>query len=762
MTRFPRLCLTGLGAVSCFALLSTLQLAPSCLSNPPAHNAKPEAEELSWPFSPLKRPAVPVVRDGTWAKNPIDAFILSRLEKEGLRPSPEADRFTLLRRLTYDLTGLAPTPAERDAFLNDQAPGAYERVVDRLLASPRFGERWAQHWLDVVRYAESSGYKIDLQSADAYRYRDYVIQAFNNDLPIDRFIKQQLAGDEFEPDNPDAIVATGYLRVHPEEQNGANYREIRQDILDDITDNVGAAFLGLTVGCAKCHDHKFDPISQRDYFRLQAFFAGMLQRDDIPLGDSKMLSDFEKKITIWNQATKSIRDEMQGMLQPIGKAIFSETLVAFDDETQEALKCEPGKRTMLQEQLATLAGKQLDRRFSRMFRRLDKERRAHYEELKKKLEDFKEIKPEPLPTAIGVVEVSGPAPATYRLSGGSYLKPKEEVKPGILEIMDPEDLKIQPTAANPKSAGRRAALATWLTQPDHPLTGRVFVNRLWQHYLGQGIVGTPNDFGLMGEKATHPELLDYLATELVKNGWKAKALHRMIVTSAAYRQVSLPDRNPNLTEAKKADPGNELLWHARVRRRDGESMRDISLQISGQLNERRFGPSGMPELPKGLMETRYAWYADEKVEEQNRRSIYTYARRNLQLPIFSAFDQPDRIASCPKRNITTTAPQALVLLNGEFLMQQARHLAGKLLAETSLDADRLVRKAYDTVLGRSPMPDELQAARRFLDQQAKRIDTALPDALPTPMPAGVTPAYGGAVLDLCHALMNAAEYLYVE
>jgi hypothetical protein len=491
-----------------------------------------------WAYRKLQSPPVPAVRERGWVKNPIDAFIAARLDHAGLQPSPAADRATLLRRLTYDLTGLAPTQAERDAFLNDTAADAYDKAVERLLASVQFGERWAQHWLDVVRFSESEGFKLDKHRHDAYRYRDYVIRAFNGDLPYDRFVQQQLAGDELEPNNPDALIATGFLRLHPEESNGANYRQIRQDVLDDVTEVVGLTFLGLTVGCARCHDHKFDPIAQEDYFRLQAFFTPILQRDDLPLVSAAGCGAYEKKMEAWRAATSEVRGEIDDMLKPVRQQVFTEITAALDPDTSTALRMPMEARSPMQKQLAMLGGKQIERRYLKMHQRFGPKDRARYDSLKKKLSEYDHLKPAPLPMAMGVRDVGPKPPPTHRLAGGDIRRPKEVVEPGFPECLDPRAPEIRPPAERPDSTGRRTALARWLTQPDHPLTARVIVNRLWAQYFGKGIVATPSDFGKMGQAPTHPELLDFLAAELVRQNWSLKAIHRLIVTSATYQQIS--------------------------------------------------------------------------------------------------------------------------------------------------------------------------------------------------------------------------------
>ncbi len=724
------------------------------------------AEEAGWPFSAPKRPAVPHVQDTSWIRNPIDAFVLARLEKAGLQPNPSADRLTLLRRVTFDLTGLLPTPAERDAFLTDRAPDAYERLVDRLLRSPHFGERWAQHWLDVVRFAETDGFKVDRLRPEAWRYRDYVIRSFNNDLPYDRFVSQQIAGDELEPSNPDALIATGFYRLPPEETTGSNYRMIRQDILDDITDVFGTTFLGLTFGCARCHNHKFDPLTQKDYFRLQAFFTPLMQRDDLPLASAEEQASYQRRLAQWKEATKEWRTQCDALLAQPRKDIREEVIATFDIDTQQALRTPARKRTPLQRQLAALANKQIDSKASRAYRRLSKEQRAIYDELQKKIEAGK---PEPLPVAMGVSNIKGEPPPTYRLATGNYLRPRERVQPDFpecLAISDASQKRQENTTLLRSVAKQRTDLTRWLCLPDHPLTGRVIVNRLWQHHFGTGIVATPNDFGEMGEKPTHPDLLDYLAAELVRHGWKLKAIHRLIVTSATYRQASSPSRNTKIDKALAVDPGNKLLWHARVKRREAEAIRDAILQVSGQLNPRMGGPSNCPLLPAVVLESKYAWEPDQRASDRNRRSIYILAKRNFAYPLFDAFDQPDRINSCPVRPVTVTAPQALAMLNGEFSLTQARHLAGLLTSDHGNAAAPLIRAAYLRVLSREPDAEETAAAEKFLRQQTQLIGAKNSrfgsDAVAAPKTTGLDPAFAAAVVDFCHALLNSAEFLNVE
>jgi hypothetical protein len=719
-----------------------------------------------WPFSPLVSPPPPPESIHKEADDSVDGFILAAQLKQGFDLAPEADRLTLIRRLTFDLTGLLPTPVECDEFLSDRAPDAYERLVDRLLNSPQFGERWAQHWLDVVRFADTDGFKFDRTRPNAFRYRDYVIRSFNNDLPYDQFVRQQLAGDELSPNHPDSQIATGFLRLSPEETNGSDYRQIRQEILDDITDVVGQSFLGLTVGCARCHDHKFDPISQREYYELQAFFTPIAQQEVQLVADgSEQDRQYEEQLDKWEEMTENVRRTMDTMVSPIRTVMFEELVMGFDEDTRAALKTDSAARDPRARQLVALASKQMQRSFSRMYRRLPPDKRAEYDELAKQLAALEPLRPQPLPSAMAASDVGSVAPATYCLDGGDYKKPGEEVQPGYLAVLSKEPPQIAPPHDRPQSTGRRAALARWLTQPNHPLTARVMVNRLWQHYFGRGIVGTPNNFGVMGDGPTNAPLLDHLAAELVSENWRLKEVHRQIVCSAVYKQSSLAAQNDHHDAAERADPDNDLLWHAPLRRRDAESLRDSALVAAEDINAEMFGPGVSPVLPAALREDRYAWDPTPEPRSQVRRSVYMLVKRNLQHPLFAVFDQPNRVLPCAARPATIGAPQALLWLNGDFIRNTSRRMAGDILQETKGTPTELVTEAYDRVFNRSPEPGELLAAMQFLQQQSARISQAgnpTEAALPEPQSPNINPVQAAAMVDFCQALMNSAEFVYVD
>jgi hypothetical protein len=723
-----------------------------------------------WPFTPLSQPALPDTRDDAWVINPVDAFVLAELEKKGLEPNESADRATLLRRVTFDLTGLPPTVDELKAFLADKSPQAYEHVVDRLLNSPRFGQRWARHWLDVVRFADTAGFRNDFLRRDAFRYRDYVVDSINEDLPYDRFVRQQIAGDELEPGNPDAIVATGMLRLYAEDAVASDISKMRQDVLDDITETVGLTFLGLTMGCAKCHDHKFDPIRQEDFYRMQACFAATVPRDDRPAVDSEEFAKYQKCMKGWEDATADIRRQIDEIILPCRRDAVENATLAYDKETHEAWLTPESKRTTQQVQLVALSDREVSVATRRRIARLEGELKARYEELQAHLASFDAMKPPPIPTSMAVQDAPGPVSATHVLDTGDYRKPEEEVSPGFPEFLGLSEpaLFVEPTppAGAPSTTWRRSALARWLTLPDHPLTSRVMINRLWQHHFGRGIVETPNDFGAMGEAPTHPKLLDWLSTELVDEQWSLKAVHRLMVTSATYRQSSEVEPDEDIDELK-LDPDNKLLWHANRVRLDAEPLRDTLLFIAGELNPAVGGPSAFPKLSAAVREnSAYAWKPDPNPSEHFRRSIYSLQKRNLRLPLLAAFDQPDMYMSCGLRSNTLTATQSLALLNGDDANFASRRWAGKLLAESLGDETTFIQTAWLEAYSRPPSDQELASARQFLASQAGKIydhDKKLSSsALPDPCPSCLEPQRAGAFVDMCHALLNSSEFMFVD
>jgi hypothetical protein len=747
--------LGGLVALASFSAAATLS------GQTPDKKPAIADDDKPWAFRPPVRHQEPAVVNKAWVRNPIDSFILAQMEKAGVKPAAEADRLTLLRRLSFDLTGLPPTPEEAADYVADHSPDAFEKVVDRLLASPRYGEHWAMYWLDLVRYADSDGFKADDPRPLAWRYRDYVINAFNHDKPYDRFILEQLAGDELYPDDQAALVATGYNRHYPSEHNAKNIELHRQENLNDMTDTTGLVFLGLTVGCARCHDHKYDPIRQTDYYRLQAFFAAYRATDEEPLATHEGREAYQQKMQTWMEKTAEVQKKMAEVEEPYKQKLLNVNKVKYDQFLQDCFDMPQSQRTPYQQQMAEMFAKQLKVDRNAMVKQMKADIKKNHDELAKELAKFDSLKPRPLPAAMVLTDVATTAPPTYLLQRGDYKKKGKELQPGFLAIFDPAPAKIPPPPAGAKTTGRRSVLAKWLVQPDNPLTARVMVNRLWQHHCGRGIVGTPSDFGEVGDRPSHPELLDWLATEFVSQGWSFKKMHKLMVTSATYRQLCQPDAT-----ALKADAENQQFSRMTRRRLEGESLRDAMLMASGLLNLKDGGPAIFPELPEDLDVPRGGWKVTADPVERNRRSVYIFVKRNLRYPLFGSFDAPDANESCARRNVSTNAPQALMLMNGKITLDCARALAGRVLREAGQEPERIVERMVQLTLGRPATTRELQLGQSFLAEETKHLQERLQQkqtvALPISTPEGVEPAFAGAVVDLCHVGLNVNEFAYVD
>ena len=716
-----------------------------------------------WAYQKPTSPTVPPVDatgadPGVRARNPIDAFVLARLSGVGLALAPQADRRTLIRRATIDLHGLPPTPREVANFVADARPDAYGRLLDRLLASPRYGERWARHWLDLARYAESDGYKSDRPRRGAWHYRDYVIRAFNADKPYDRFVREQLAGDELAPDDAEAAVATGFLRHWPLEDNGRQLPEMWQTILNEVTDVTGQVFLGLTVGCARCHDHKFDPIPQRDYYRLQAFFATMAPRDDILVGSPDELTSYFEKQRRWSEAASQARARLRDFEKPFLRGAALKKREKFPDEVQRIVAIPEARRSVREQQILRIGGAELHPSQKDMQGRMSTEDKDHWGELKKELAAFDALRPRGLPLARGIVTLLG-APPTTRIPD---VPDAESLEPDFLSVLrSTTDARLAASVAG--KSERRTALAVWLTSRENPLTARVMANRLWQHHFGRGLVATSEDFGVQGTPPSHPLLLDWLAGALVEDGWSLKRLHLLILHSHAYRQSTV-GRDPE--RGRAVDPDNRLWWRRTARRLDAEVLRDSILSTSGELNHRMYGEGVYPELPVDYI-TSYRWDATKDRAQRNRRSCYLAVRRNAHLPLLKTFDVPDTFASCARRTETTTPAQALVLLNSRWVLEEAQEFAGRLLRESdSHETVDWIRRAFELLYGRAPTREELDVSKRFLrDESAilgKRLDLGEPVALPPHVPTGVQRSTAAALVDFCHSLWNTNEFLYYD
>jgi hypothetical protein len=764
-------------------------LGPGATATASTEKKFTEQQRRYWAFQKVVKPAVPAVKDREWARNPIDAFITSKLDEKKLKPNARADRVTLLRRATLDLTGLPPTPEEVQAFVSDQAPDAFAKVVDRLLASPQYGERWGRHWLDLARYADTNGFKTDEPRPNIWRYRDYVIQAFNEDKPYDRFIREQIAGDELYPKDLNAHIAVGFNRHFTDETNQPVIELRRQETLNDITDTVGAVFMGMTYGCARCHDHKFDPILHKDYYRLQAFFANIREQDDLVLLTGPELEAYKQQLAAWDAQTRAIRDEMHAMVEPMAKARRDYYTIRFSDGTKLALKTPPEQRNPLQQLLAIKAMPQITYEDRALVNYKDEEfgtapltaaQKKRFAELDAELRKFEATKPNP-PMAQTIIDHSREAPKSFVLGAGNWDVQREEVQPGFLSILDPVDPKIVPPEGL-NSTGRRSVLANWLADPKNPLTPRVMVNRIWQYHFGRGIVASASDFGVMGDRPTNPQLLDYLAATFVENGWSIKKMHRQIMLSNLYQESS--DFQP---QAGAVDPENKLLWRYDRHRVEGETVRDSMLFVSGLLNSKMGGPGINPPLPAGAggggraggIRPGFAGAtggvgraavrpasAGNDVADGNRRSVYIFLKRNAVYPMLEAFDAPNPQETCSRRFRSVIPSQSLILMNDPLVLEWSRTLAGRVLNDGGISLDQQVDRAYRLALSRLPKAEERTAVLGFLQQQATlhaaRLARNEKPPLPPGLPEGIDVARAAAFVDFCHTLLNSNEFLYVN
>jgi len=690
-----------------------------------------------WAFVAPRRPQAPPVKEASWVQSPIDAFILSRLEERRLPHAPPADRATLLRRLSFDLTGLPPTLDEQDAFLADNSPLAYERLVDRLLASPHYGERWGQYWLDLARFAETDGFEFDQARPDAWRYRDWVVDALNRDLPYDDFVRLQLAGDELRPGDPSAFIATGFNRCYPDMVDLNDQGLRRQNALDDITETTGLVFLGLTIGCARCHDHKFDPIRQSDFYSLQAFFTPARFRDDFPLARPRERLEYEQRMRNRERQINTVRAALIRLEAPWRHRLAPGAPLGLNDETAAAFGKPESDRSPRDVELVfeSLAR---DRRIKPEVWALVLDQAAWSARglLLARLDRLVHSPPPDLPKARGIEEAGPTAPPTYLLRRGDFTARGPEVAPAFPAILcsSRSEALAQPRSSS-RSSGRRTSLADWLVRPDHPLIARVMVNRLWQHHFGRGLVATPSDFGTMGDEPSNPELLDWLATELIARGWSLKSMHRLIVTSATYRQSSHATR-----EGLEIDRENMLLGRQNRQRLDGEAIRDALLAVSGRLNQAMGGPSVFPELPPELSKLSSkgaVWPVSPRAEDRARRSLYVFVRRNLRYPFFEVFDRPDTNASCPRRPVTTIAPQALSLLNSRLAHDSAQALAGRAARDVGQNRGDPIDRISRIAFGREADAVERRIMNEFL-------------------------AGDDSLYHLCLAMLNTNAFIYVD
>ena len=700
-----------------------------------------------WSFIKPARPALPKLKDRRWIRNEVDAFVLSKLEQNGLRPNRAASPRDLLRRVYFDLTGLPPSPEETAEFLKNPSEAAYAKVVDRLLASPHYGERWGRHWLDLARYADSGGYEFDYDRPHAWRYRDYVIKSFNEDKAYNRFIIEQLASDQLDgvdvKANPEALIPTGYVRSGPTVDN-ANNEETRMDELDDMVTTTSTVFLGLTVGCARCHDHKYDPIPQRDYYRMQAIFFPF-QKAEAVMASKEEEETHKARNKEIDELLRPFRQKMGEIEKPIRQRLLDEKVEfhvrlaemsnGFGDKTKEQYREETAKRFARDVNLQSEEIEAL----------LPPEQLKARKEVQNEVDKINKTRPKLMPAAMGVTDKPDPDKA-YLLKRGDWRNKGEEVQPGLPQVLTGD--------ANLGLKNRRRQLAEWIASPDNPLTARVAVNRIWQYHFGKGIVKTPSDFGATGDRPSHPELLDWLATEFVKRGWSWKAMSRLILLSNTYRQSSLFNE-----QAAARDPENRLLWRMNTRRLEAEPLRDSILAVSGKLNREMFGPGIYPRIDPDVVNTgsRPRWPLDAKDDHSTwRRSVYIFVKRSVLLPLIEVFDCPATVVSGPVRAVSTVSPQALALMNNEFVLQQAGSFAERVMKEAGGDRRAQVVRAFKIALNRPPNLKEIEWSLSFLKAQAEgyaqRKDEAPEKAAPEK----------AALRDFCHAIINLNEFVYID
>ena len=694
------------------------------------HSTVPQVNEETmrwWSFQRVERPNVPKVGQQKWPRNEIDNFILARLEQASLSPAPEATRQQLIRRVFYDLIGLPPTPAQVHAFVNNPDSNAYEDLIDQLLASPHYGEKWGRHWLDLVRYAESNSFERDGTKPFVWRYRDYVIRSFNADKPYDQFLIEQLAGDEIENPSQDSIIATGYYRLGPWQDEPVDWLQAKYDDLDDIVATTCQTMLGLTVNCARCHDHKIDPIPQKDYYSLVAFFEN-IQRFGVRDQESVFAASVKY---LPGEATAEQKQQHANQIDEIHRRLESLENIVIPDF--EAVELEEFQHEMNRIPL-------LEKRVGKL---LKPEQFEAYRQQTAELRLLKQKPPGSIPVLCVKEEGDQPIESFVRVRGNANVK-GEKVSPAFVSVLSPPEPDFDPIDSG-KTCGRRLVFANWLTSRDNPLTARVMANRIWQYHFGRGIVRSSSDFGFQGTPPTHPELLDWLAAEFVNQNWSIKAMHRLIMSSSAYRMSSRFDQT-----CYELDPTNDRLWRFDLRRLTAEEIRDSILAVNGQLNRSAmFGPSIFTKLPPevlaGQSRPGEGWGSSSE-EDRRRRSIYIHVKRSVGVPILQNNDSADTDNSCPVRFITTQPTQALGMLNSEFTNEQAAAFAAD-VAELHESIEKQVAEVLQRVLQRQPTAAELERGQRLIASLQAADES-------------VTPRQ--ALKYFCLLAINLNEFVYID
>ncbi|HYO80085.1 MAG TPA: PSD1 and planctomycete cytochrome C domain-containing protein [Bryobacteraceae bacterium] len=687
-----------------------------------------------WSFKVPTRPEPPAVSSAS----SIDRFVDAKLKEKTLPAAARASKAVLVRRAYLDLHGLPPTFEQSQRFVSDSSPNAWEKLLDELLASPRYGEKWGRHWLDLVRYGDTAGFEQDPYILDAWRYRDYVIDSFNADKPYDRFLKEQIAADEIWPEDPKARTGTGYFSVGTNRDMLFKVEDInRVEQLTDYVDTTSSVFMGLSVGCARCHDHKFDPIPQRDYYRMQAIFTPAIKHRVFL--DYNGARGYDIGLNYREFKLRDIGEEISTLQKPYREALRKKKIASLNEDLRLAFETPDEKRTPAMRVLVDSNPEAVRITQEDIYAALSADDRARIDALGKKLVGMFAGHTSG-PIAPGVMDFDRVAPDTWMpVRGASGLG--EKVGPGLLTALGGSEIKEPPAEAI--TTFRRKALAEWLANPQHPLTARVMVNRIWQYHFGRGIVATPSDFGTRGQAPSHPELLDWLATEFVTRGWSMKAMHKLMMSSEAYQRES------NVSaDVKTKDPENVWLSHFSRRRLEAEEVRDSVLQAAGTLNLKM---GGRPVVPPHTKEELFGmsqspenfWPVSWNKEDHVRRSVYTLIRRSYRPPLTEAFDGPDGTLHCARRDESTVAPQALTLMNSDFAYNQARALAARLSKETTPAA--VATRAYREALGRDPSEEEVRLTVGFLSKQQK-----------------LTGSLEAAAIELARGLFNLNEFLYVD
>ena len=727
----------------------------------------PDGARDYWAFKLPKKAPVPASAD---YEHPVDRFLDVARREAGVKAGPRADPLTLVRRAYLDLTGLPPTLEQVDEFLADKERGAWERLIERLLDSPHYGERWGRHWMDVARYADSTGFEQDYRRDNAWRYRDYIIDAFNDDKPYNQFLREQIAGDELDHVTDETRIATGFLRAGPR----VNFREKdnperRHDYLDDVLGTLGRGVLGMTVHCARCHDHKFDPILQKDYYSMQASIFGYVEIDH-PLLDRDGVREYREKNAAVDAAQQPLRDEIAEIEAPHRERLRIELIKErFPENVQQAAFKPEAERTPGEQLLATQV-LSINPPRRQVVEALSEEEGDRWSKLTAAVEALQAVRPPEPPMAeivtdgdyryapdgpgdnvIGCPECrilpdepgsflhegGGPAyeaPPNYFLIRGDPFSPGSEMSPGFLTVATYGDPPTELPRPDGRTSGRRLALAEWIASRDNPLTARVMANRIWHHHFGRGIVRTLDNLGRMGDEPTHPELLDWLAVEFMDRGWSVKEMHRLLMTSEAYRMASAHEDAGN----RAADPDNRLLWQYRPQRLEAEALRDAIMTVSGGIDLTVGGPPVFPHVPRELLLAARNGYWEDQGDgpEVWRRSVYVFRRRSLSFPFFETFDLPDQNQTAAARNVSTVATQALTLMNNEFVLNQARLFAERLERAAPGDVDRQIDLAYRIALTRPPAAEEAEIARDLVSSQS--------------------------LVDLTHVMLNLNEFLYLR